>query len=65
MIRPQFTKFGDHRHYGSEDKMVFSCQLITEDYVVKVSSDCMGGSLSWWVLKLKRLVDIGIVVVEM
>ena len=46
MIRPQFTKFGDHRHYGSEDKMVFSCQLITEDYVVKVSSDCMGGSLS-------------------
>ena len=33
------VKFGGHRHHGSEDIMILVCQVISEDHMIKGSSD--------------------------
>ena len=44
--------------------MVLFCYLISQDHVIKWSRNVRGGSPSWQVTTLPRLVAIGIVVVE-
>ena len=44
--------------------MILVCHMISQDRVIKGSHDPNGGSLSWYVTTLLRLVAIDIVVVE-
>ena len=44
--------------------MILVCHMISQDRVIKGSYDPNGGSLSWYVTTLLRLVAIDIVVVE-
>ena len=58
------AKFAERRHYDSEDIMVLLCQVISQDYVIKVPCHFMGRRPSREVTTLLRLVIIGTVVVE-
>ena len=44
--------------------MVLVCHVISQDHMVKGSSDFMGGSPSWYVTTPPSWVAIGIVVME-
>ena len=42
-----WCKLDGHNHAGSGVMMILVCHMIPQDYVIKGSSDFMGGSHSW------------------
>ena len=58
------VKSGGRSHSTSGVIMILVCHMISQDRVIKGSYDPNGGSLSWYVNTLLRLVAIDIVVVE-
>ena len=58
------AKFCGHRRIGIGDIMVFVCHVISNDHVIRGSSNFMGRSLSRKVFVFPSLVTIGTVIVE-
>ena len=57
-------KFGGNWHSGSRKIMVFACHVILKDYVIKALYNVMvRNSLQYFTI-LRRVVDIGTVVLE-
>ena len=52
----KLTSFCSHKHDSSEDIMALVCHMILQDHVIQGSFDFMGGTLSWYVTPLSRLV---------
>lgn len=58
------TKFNGHKHHRDGDLMVLLCDLITQDYMSKASSNVIGRNPSRLFTILTNLLVIGTVVVE-
>ena len=53
------TNFGDHSHCGRGIIIILVCHVISQDHVIKGSSEFMGRYPSWKVTTLPSLVAIG------
>ena len=64
-VSHQPAKFCGQRNYGRENTMILVFHVISQDHVIKGSSNIMGRNLSRLVTILRSFVVIGLAVVEM
>ena len=64
MVTYHPAKFGGHKHGGCVDIMIWVCQVMSQDHVIKGSYDFVDMSPSRLVTILPSLMAIGTLVVE-
>ena len=63
VVSHHLVMYSGHWSSASRDMIYLICPIISQDHVIKESSDLMGGSFSMYATCLLILVAIGIVVV--
>ena len=58
------VKFGDHRHFGRGDIIIFVCNVILQDPVIQALNDLMVRTPLGYFIIIRSLLATGTLVVE-